>query len=646
VTGQQLNAKKTKCWATGEEERRSIEDVKIGEDKLETVRALKSLGVQLGFGRGIANKGGEERVFRGVEIAKRVLWAPLPMGARAELCSALVCQHSLYGVEGAGLTQNLLSTLRHAVLQAVWGTKRTLRAKELVPTLFVKGHLVDPQQHFSYRCLTMARKQLKKHEDLHEAFALVWQHRQENNDTAPGPVATLAAVVARLGWQWVTPFEFQRAGRPALHLLEGSDKIWQHEVREGLRIAEWRRAAERREDCRGLEDAAGVDKRATLALMSSKEVGPYQRGLLQGVMAGSLRLQERLHQAQLKDSPLCPFCEQGPESVEHCFWHCRRWTQHRQHEDLPAAEEVALLPSCTRTLGIFMEDAELVRLQDEFRGADETEPTRIEERTNNEAPENLSHTLVWTDGAARHAADCRLRRAGSGIWYGEEDPANLSLPLPGRDQTNQRAELFAVVKVLERDRRMLEVKTDSQYVVNGATSWQRWQQGGWQGDHADLWSRLLVEMRRHGADGARIVKVKGHATREDVRRGRVAEADKTGNDGADELAVAAARGHAVPPALVQAATKRRSHAKAVQQMFLSILEERFAEESGAGEEETMQYDELLADAAWAAGAAGPGAEDADSADADVPVENASASVATTAARRDVVWLSSVPVDTG
>jgi len=291
-----------------------------------------------------------------------------------------------------------------------------------------------------------------------------------------------------------------------------------------------------------------------------------------------------------------------------------------------------------------MEDAALVRLQDEFGGASETEPPRIEEGAGDEELASQTHTLVWTDGAARHAADCRLRRAGSGIWYGQDDPANLSLPLPGKVQTNQRAELFAVVKVLERDRRRLEVRTDSQYVVNGAVSWQRWQNGGWRGDNADLWSRLLEEMQQRGAGDVRIVKVKGHATREDVRRGRVEEADKTGNDGADELAVAAARSHAVPVEFVQAAAKRRSQAKAVQRMFLSILEERFAEERGAGEEEPLQYNELLAEdadeteeergAAWAAG------------NADVPVENAAASVATSAARRDVVWLSSVPVDTG
>ena len=247
-------------------------------------------------------------------------------------------------------------------------------------------------------------------------------------------------------------------------------------------------------------------------------------------------------------------------------------------------------------------------------------------------------TLVWTDGAARHAADSRLRRAGSGIWYGQDDPANLSLPLPGKVQTNQRAELFAVVKVLERDGRMLEVRTDSQYVVNGATSWQRWQNGGWQGDNADLWSRLLVVMQQRGADDVKIVKVKGHATREDVRRGRVAEEDKTGNDGADELAVAAARSHAVPAELVQAAATRRRQAKAVQQMFLSILEERFAEERGTDEEEPLQYDELLAEVADET------EEESLPADAAGAANAAAGDARAELARGNVSWRANIPVD--
>ena len=39
------------------------------------------------------------------------------------------------------------------------------------------------------------------------------------------------------------------------------------------------------------------------------------------------------------------------------------------------------------------------------------------------------------DGASRFSADYRLRRAGSGIFYGADDARNEALPLPGRVQT-------------------------------------------------------------------------------------------------------------------------------------------------------------------------------------------------------------------
>ena len=161
-------------------------------------------------------------------------------------------------------------------------------------------------------------------------------------------------------------------------MLEGSGKLWKHEVPEGLRLAEWRRAAERREDCKGLGGPAGVDRGATAALMRSTEITPYQHRLLQGMRSGSLRLPARLHNAGLKDSRTCEFCGQAPESVEHCFWHCQRWSEESYHEDLPREEELAEWLACTKSLGMFFEDWEVVNMMDKFSGAAETWPQQVE----------------------------------------------------------------------------------------------------------------------------------------------------------------------------------------------------------------------------------------------------------------------------
>ena len=94
--------------------------------------------------------------------------------------------------------------------------------------------------------------------------------------------------------------------------------------------------------------------------------------------------------------------------------------------------------------------------------------------------------VIWTDGASSHNQDSRFRRAGSGIFYGHEHALNWSGLLPGLAQSNQRAELFAVLVACLRDPRPLDIRSDSEWVCKGFCSWGSWSAAGWSGDHADL----------------------------------------------------------------------------------------------------------------------------------------------------------------
>ena len=96
--------------------------------------------------------------------------------------------------------------------------------------------------------------------------------------------------------------------------------------------------------------------------------------------------------------------------------------------------------------------------------------------------------VFWTDGACANNQDQRFRRAGAGIFYGTGHPMNASMILPGYVQSNQRAELLAVVVACMRDPRPLDIRTDSEYVCNGFAALSSWKESGWKGDHADLWN--------------------------------------------------------------------------------------------------------------------------------------------------------------
>ena len=78
--------------------------------------------------------------------------------------------------------------------------------------------------------------------------------------------------------------------------------------------------------------------------------------------------------------------------------------------------------------------------------------------------------VVWTDGAGRRNQDRRLRRSGVGVYYGEDHAKNVAVALSGRDQTNQRAELMAIILAVERETRPLWVRSDIAYCVDGVLS--------------------------------------------------------------------------------------------------------------------------------------------------------------------------------
>ena len=57
--------------------------------------------------------------------------------------------------------------------------------------------------------------------------------------------------------------------------------------------------------------------------------------------------------------------------------------------------------------------------------------------------------MIFTDGSCKRNEHSRLRRAGYGAFWGDAHPMNMSGPVPGKHQTNQRAELLAAVKACE-----------------------------------------------------------------------------------------------------------------------------------------------------------------------------------------------------
>lgn len=116
---------------------------------------------------------------------------------------------------------------------------------------------------------------------------------------------------------------------------------------------------------------------------------------------------------------------------------------------------------------------------------------------------------------------------------------NVSERLEGETQTNQRAELTAVIRALERTKKNAKIRifTDSKYTIDCSTNWYRsWEKNNWMkpdGEpvlNQDLIKRIraLIDERDRAGFKTLFQWVKGHSS-------------IAGNLNADRLAVAGAK---------------------------------------------------------------------------------------------------------
>ena len=137
-----------------------------------------------------------------------------------------------------------------------------------------------------------------------------------------------------------------------------------------------------------------------------------------------------------------------------------------------------------------------------------------------QVPITSDMTVVYIDGA------CKDNQAGIGVWFGDNGERNLSESLVGK-QTNQRAELTALIRVLEvAPNEPLHVLSDSEYCVSGVNYRRKeWARNNFANvQNPDLWQRILalLNSRQHPLALRHVV---GHS-------------GNRGNDMAHRLAVA------------------------------------------------------------------------------------------------------------
>jgi len=143
--------------------------------------------------------------------------------------------------------------------------------------------------------------------------------------------------------------------------------------------------------------------------------------------------------------------------------------------------------------------------------------------------------VIYTDGSCL-SNGTRYAKAGVGVYFGDSDPRNISEKLDYPKQTNNAAELTAVIRAIEvlnktNNTEPVKICTDSIYVQKGITQWiKNWRKNDWKTakgtivENKDLWEQLDVLTNDHDIE---FVYIKAHS-------------NIKGNEKADELANAGA----------------------------------------------------------------------------------------------------------
>tara|TARA_B100000214_G_C23967030_1_gene628244 strand:- start:1716 stop:2396 length:681 start_codon:yes stop_codon:yes gene_type:complete len=159
----------------------------------------------------------------------------------------------------------------------------------------------------------------------------------------------------------------------------------------------------------------------------------------------------------------------------------------------------------------------------------------------NKINNNSNVITLYTDGSCIGNGK-KNAIAGIGVYFGENDDRNISEPFIDDNQSNQRAELYAIYRALftlkDYDDKIV-IYTDSEYSIKSLTIWiKNWLKNNWKNTKGEIVKNkdliekcyeLYIKMK------VNFVHVRSHTGKTDIH--------SIGNDNADKLAILGAKKH-------------------------------------------------------------------------------------------------------
>ena len=303
-----------------------------------------------------------------------------------------------------------------------------------------------------------------------------------------------------------------------------------------------------------------------------------RKGMIMHIACDSIWDEVKRYRAGYRTSPLCPYCNREEGDRGHLSWKCPVING----LDIPEIQDTnGLINTAVR------ETQYACYWIRGFIPADWTTPI--------DAPEG-SYSLYqhkgnttnhrykyYTDGSGRkYHDDPRIRRcgsAGASISFDTTPPTIADAiwgSLPGDHQTVPRAELYAIIIVIENRPGPMTIYSDSKYAVD---NYHTYLHKGLRAikSNVDLWRRFHTAyqaMRINTTDTTplTILKVKGHTTARDLINGVTTWGHIFGNDSVDTLARHGADNHEVSPDAARQIKELENQAHRVRKRLSAIYE--------------------------------------------------------------------------
>ncbi len=259
----------------------------------------------------------------------RIRMAPLSADGRATLAATCALPALCARTSASALPLRNVAALRGSVLTAVLDTSARFRCAEVAFAGLWRGHLLDPGWAPDYAYMRDFVRVWARSSALRTAAAVSWGERAAGGTLrGAGPVATVAAIAARLGWSW-PQLDVLQDPSGLLHVLAdvavpgAARASFLHELRESYRRQALSAAAARRADMQGV--GAGLE--AEVCRASLRRLAPYPRGCLRRILLGAVATADRLARAHRLplEAGLCPRCRLAADTPPHRWWHCPAW---------------------------------------------------------------------------------------------------------------------------------------------------------------------------------------------------------------------------------------------------------------------------------------------------------------------------------